>query len=104
MDHSSHDPAQALRAALDGHDSDRRGAFAGVTLADLDADKQLGFDIGEAIAALARTIASRCRASAFCVERPATTALCARLVEAVDDQVDGAAWAVIAAAARAAAR
>ena len=69
---------------------------------DLETDKRLWLDIGEAIAILANVIASRCAESPFCHERPAASALCSRLAESIDDQLDGTGWTVIEAAARAA--
>jgi hypothetical protein len=95
------DPAHALQAALSQHDASRRAAFAGVTASDLDTEKRLWSEIGDAIASLARLVADGCDASVFCTERPATSALCARLVEAIDDRIDLAAWTVIEAAAQA---
>ena len=96
------DPSTALLLALNAHDVHRQRGFAGVTEVDLDADKRLWQEVGEALAALARLIADCCGASAFNATRPGTSALCSRLAESIDDQVDGAAWALIEAAARAA--
>ena len=101
---SATDPLRALQSALNDHDARRRSAFAGVMAAELEADKQLWRDIGEAIAALARRIADGCAASAFVAGRPAVAALRERLVESIDDQLEPAAWTVVDAAARAALR
>ena len=95
------DPCSQLNTAFDRHDSDRRRALAGVTGADLDTDKQIWSAIGVALAEVAQLVADGCQASGLCGGRPATTAICARLVEAIDDQVDVPAWEIIEAAASA---
>ena len=102
MPQPSLEPQMALRAAMDRHDADRRHAHCGVTAIDLDADKRIWSEVGVAIAAAAHRLAEGCRSSGFCATRPVSAVLCARFVEAIDDQVDGPAWALIEAAARAA--
>ncbi len=87
---------------MNGHDADRRERFSGVIAADLDGDKQIWSGVGEAIAALARMLVEGCDTSAFCAAPPSASAVCARLVESIDDQVDVAAWRLIEAAAGAA--
>ena len=96
------DPHRALHSALDAHDQRRRNTFAGTLAADLAADKQIWSAIGDAFAALARRIADGCAASAFVGDQPALSALCDRLTQSVDDQLDPDAWRVVDAAARAA--
>lgn len=96
--------AGQLLDSLDLHDRARREALEGVTAATLEADQTRWTELGRAIAMLAREMAEHCRQSAYCAARPDIRLLSARLSEAVDDQFDPPAWAVIDSAARLAAR
>lgn len=89
-----------LAAAENGHDADRRSTCSGVTARALVADNDAWEEIGAAIADLARLIHARCATSRLCNARPRIDALAARVSEAIDDQIDAAAWRVIDAAAR----
>jgi hypothetical protein len=89
-----------LHDAQDDHNkaivSERRGA----TAAALDSDLSRWRVLGSAIVDLARLVRGQCAASAFCDARPEIEPLTARLVEAIDDQIDQPAWIVIDAQAR----
>jgi hypothetical protein len=89
-----------LHDAIRDHDSAIRALRVGVTQPALNQDIVLWRSLGMAIADLARLITAHCTASAFSDARPKTETLAARLVEAIDDQVDDPAWRVIAAEAR----
>jgi hypothetical protein len=90
-----------LHDAEDDYDDASRERFAGVTGAALHADKTRWRDLGGAIASLARLISMACASSQFCQARPQPDLLAARISEAIDDQIDASAWAVIDAATRA---
>jgi len=89
-----------LHDAEDDFDDACRGHFAGVTSAALLADKKRWRELGGAIASVARLISMSCASSQFCPGRPQTDLLAARISEAIDDQIDASAWAVIDAATR----
>ncbi len=76
----------------------------GATADALDEDARLWMALGGAIGELAWRVRRSCAASAFCEARPSAALVAARLAEAIDDQFDGPAWAVINAAAQARAR
>jgi hypothetical protein len=89
-----------LHDAEDDYDNACCERFAGVTGAALHADKTCWRDLGGAIASLARLISMACASSQFCQGRPQADLLAARISEAIDDQIDGPAWAVVDAATR----
>jgi hypothetical protein len=89
-----------LHDAEDDYDDVCRERFAGVTGAALHADKACWRELGGAIASLARLISMACASSQFCLARPQPDLLAARISEAIDNQLDESAWAVIDAAAR----
>jgi hypothetical protein len=89
-----------LHDAEDDHDLAVRGLRAGVSAEALDMDAQLWRAMGSAIAELARLVSRHCHLSSFCEARPSVGLLTARLSEAIDDQLDGAAWRVVDAQAR----
>jgi hypothetical protein len=72
-----------------------------VTDAALQHDAGAWIALGGAIGDLALAIRGACSRSALCSSRPDAARLAAQIAEAVDDQVDALAWAVIAAAASA---
>jgi hypothetical protein len=74
----------------------RRGA----TRTALDEDLRRWRTLGSAIVDLARLVSDHCAQSAFCDARPRIESLTARMVEAIDDQIDGHAWRVVDAVAR----
>ena len=87
--------------AEDDYDDACRERFAGVTGATLAADKRRWRELGGAMANLARLISVSCASSQFCQARPQADLLTARISEAIDDQLDGPAWTLVNAAARA---
>jgi hypothetical protein len=89
-----------LRSALDAHDHARRAAFEGVTDAELACEHAHWDAVGAAVAGVAEMIRRRCAASAFCASPPEAGALAVRITEAIDDQLDEAAWRVVDAAAQ----
>jgi hypothetical protein len=89
-----------LHDAQDDHNAAVLAARGGVTGTALDGDVLLWQALGSAIADLARHIRAYCAASSFCDARPGIEPLTARLVEAIDDQIDRHAWGVIQAQAR----
>jgi hypothetical protein len=84
-----------LHDAEDDHNAAVLALRAGVTTAALDQDLFRWRALGSAIVELARMVRGQCAASDFCDARPRVTALAARLVEAIDDQLDQPAWSVI---------
>jgi hypothetical protein len=86
-------------AAQRRHDEDRLAACSGVTQAGLDADNAAWRGLGQEVARLALRIQRACRDSQYCNSRPSLLDLTLRLVESVDDQMDGPAWSVLHAAA-----
>lgn len=86
-----------LHDAEDDHDAELRVERAGVCANALASDLQLWRGLGAAIVDIARLVRGHCSASSFCDARPAIEPLAVRLVEALDDQIDAAAWRVIAA-------
>jgi hypothetical protein len=82
------------------HDAAIRSSRSGVSDARLAEDLLRWRRLGSAIADLARLVGDHCAASAFCDTRPRTDVLASRLVEAIDDQIDEAAWRVVEARAR----
>lgn len=89
-----------LHDAQDDHDAAILAVRGGVAAAALDSDILLWRALGSAIVDLARLARASCAASAFCDARPGIEPLAARLVEAIDDQIDRPAWSVIQAQAR----
>jgi hypothetical protein len=89
-----------LHDAENDHDAGLRAVRGGVRAEALTKDLQLWRALGAAIVDLARIVREQCAASAFCDARPGIEPLAARLVESIDDQIDAAAWGVIAAQAR----
>ena len=89
-----------LCEAEDDHATAYRSTCEGASTAALHSDCALWLEVGDAIAALARLIQAQCAKSQFCGARPKVEILTARLSEAVDDQIDSPAWAVVDAAAR----
>jgi len=90
---------ETLMASLRAHDTARRRDLDGVTDAALQHDAGAWIALGGAIGDLALAIGGACARSALCSSRPDAARLAAQIAEAVDDQVDALAWAVIAAAA-----
>ena len=93
-----------LHAAQDDHNAAVLTIRAGVSAAALDSDNRRWETAARAIVALARSLRAHCAASFFCDARPQIDTLTARLVDALDDQIDPHVWAVIEAAARLQAR
>jgi len=89
-----------LHDAEDDHNAAVLTARGGVAATALDGDILLWQALGSAIVDLARLLRAYCIASAFCDARPGIEPLAARLVEAIDDQIDRHAWDVIQAQAR----
>ena len=89
-----------LHDAQDDHNAAVLAVRRGVAGAALDGDILMWHALGSAIADLARLFCAYCAASSFCDARPGVEPLTARLVEAVDDQIDRHAWGVIQAQAR----
>ncbi len=89
-----------LHDAQDDHNAAIKAVRSGVTAPALDGDILLWQALGSAIVDLARLVRAHCGASSFCDARPGIEPLTARLVEAIDDQIDRHAWTVIQAQAR----
>jgi hypothetical protein len=89
-----------LQDAEAEHDATIRSMRGGVCAPALSEDVRRWRAVGSAMAELARTVRRECAASAFCDARPCLELLAARLVEAIDDQIDAPAWRVINAQAR----
>jgi hypothetical protein len=94
------DQTAPLHDAMDRHDADRRARFQAASNDSLSADRAGWIEIGEAIAALAQLVTARCRASAFVFAAPNAVELGLRIVDAVDEPLDAAAFVVVSAAAR----
>lgn len=84
-----------LHDAQDDHNEAIFAARDGVTMADLNSDLRKWRILGSAIVDLARLVRGQCAASGFCDARPEVGNLAARLVEAIDDQIDRPAWIVV---------
>lgn len=98
------DRLQLLRRELQiaecDHAAGRRSTCEGATGSALDTDSERWFEVGLAIAALARLIHTSCVTSDFCSVRPDTDVLAARISEAIDDQLDEQSWTLVNAVAR----
>lgn len=92
-----------LQDAEDDHDRRRCAQAEGAAAYLLERDKARWTSLGQALAALARQVSDAGAASPFSETRPAAEAVAVRLSEAIDDQLDDAAWRVMDAAARLAA-
>lgn len=92
-----------LQDAEDDHDRLRREQAEGAAGVLLEMDKARWSGLGQALGALARQLCEASAASPFGEARPAAELVTARLSEAIDDQLDEAAWRVLDAAARLAA-
>jgi fructose-1,6-bisphosphatase/inositol monophosphatase family enzyme len=84
-----------LHDVEDDHNAAIRTLRAGVSIAALEQDLCRWRALGSAIVELARLVRGQCAASDFCDARPGTAILAARLVEAIDDQLDQPAWSVV---------
>lgn len=84
-----------LHDAEDEHDAAIRFLRAGVDPAAVENDASRWRGLGLAIVELARAILRDCAASAYGEARPGLERLAMRLVEAVDDQIDAPAWAIV---------
>ncbi|MDR3508038.1 MAG: hypothetical protein P4L64_09095 [Caulobacteraceae bacterium] len=97
-------PAEDLRLALHNarlaHDDAVRALNDRPDQRALALDLDLWEALGAALAELAQSARAACARSHFCNARPDAAQLTARLSEAIDDQLDAPAWAVMDAAAR----